>query len=122
MIAITGATGALGGQVARLLARLSPRLVVRDPSRAPHVGGEIRTASYDDGAGADATFTLGRDHGDTEQAIRDAATRTGMTFTLLRDNFCLDVLPYFADASGVIRGPAGDGRVAAAGRPDRGAG
>ncbi len=168
MIAITGATGALGSRVARLLAHLSPRLVVRDPSRAPHVGGEIRTASYDDraaaeaaldgvttlllvsasesatrrqqhrtmveaaatagvrhivytsfaGAGADATFTLGRDHGDTEQAIRDAATRTGMTFTLLRDNFYLDVLPYFADASGVIRGPAGDGRVAAVARTD----
>jgi NAD(P)H dehydrogenase (quinone) len=41
-----------------------------------------------------------------------------MTFTLLRDNFYLDVLPYFADASGVIRGPAGDGRVAAVARTD----
>ena len=70
------------------------------------------------GAGTDATFTLGRDHGDTEQAIRDAAARTGLTFTLLRDNFYADVLPYFADASGVIRGPAGDGRVAAVARAD----
>lgn len=168
MIAITGATGALGGEVARQLADLVPRLVVRDPSRAPDIGGEVRTASYDDraaaeaalagvatlllvsasesatrrtlhrtmveaaadagvrhivytsfvGAAPDATFTLGRDHGDTEQAIRDAASRTGMGFTLLRDNFYLDVLPYFADATGVIRGPAGDGRVAAVARSD----
>lgn len=168
MIAITGATGALGGRVARLLADQSPTLVVRDPSRAPDLGGEVRQASYDDraaaeaaltgvttlllvsaaesatrreqhrtmveaaatagvrhlvytsfvGAGPDATFTLGRDHGDTEEAIREAAARTGMTFTLLRDNFYADVLPYFADASGVIRGPAGDGRVAAVARAD----
>lgn len=168
MIAITGATGALGGQVARLLADQSPTLIVRDPSRAPDVGGEVRQASYDDraaaelalagvdtlllvsaaesatrrqqhrtmveaaaaagvrhlvytsfvGAGADATFTLGRDHGDTEQAIRDAAALNGMTYTLLRDNFYADVLPWFADASGVIRGPAADGRVAAVARAD----
>ncbi|WP_183101068.1 NmrA family NAD(P)-binding protein, partial [Nocardioides pelophilus] len=70
------------------------------------------------GAGPDATFTLGRDHGHTEEAIRDAAARTGMTFTLLRDNFYADVLPYFADVAGVIRGPAGDGRVAAVARAD----
>ncbi len=154
--------------MARLVANLSPRLVVRDPSRAPDTSGDVRQASYDDraaaeaalggvttlflvsaaesatrreqhrnmveaaasagvrhlvytsfvGAGADATFTLGRDHGDTEQAIREAAARTGMTFTLLRDNFYADVLPYFADGEGVIRGPAGDGRVAALARAD----
>jgi uncharacterized protein YbjT (DUF2867 family) len=66
------------------------------------------------GAAPDATFTLGRDHFDAEQAIRE----TGMTFTFLRDNFYADVLPYFADAEGVIRGPAGDGRVAAVARAD----
>jgi NAD(P)H dehydrogenase (quinone) len=168
MIAITGATGALGGRVAGLLAHRSPALIVRDPSRAPDLGGEVRQASYDDrsaaeaalagvttlllvsaaesatrrqehrtmvdaaasagvrhlvytsfvGAGPDATFTLGKDHGDTERAIREAAARTGMTYTLLRDNFYADVLPYFADASGVIRGPAGGGRVAAVARAD----
>ncbi len=41
-----------------------------------------------------------------------------MDFTILRDNFYLDVLPLFADAAGVIRGPAGDGRVAAVARAD----
>jgi NAD(P)H dehydrogenase (quinone) len=66
------------------------------------------------GAAPDATFTLGRDHWDAEQAIRE----TGMTFTFLRDNFYSDLLPYFADPEGVIRGPAGEGRVAAVGRAD----
>ncbi len=66
------------------------------------------------GAAADATFTLGRDHFDTEQAIREA----GLTHTFLRDNFYLDVLPWFADEEGVIRGPAGEGRVAAVARAD----
>jgi uncharacterized protein YbjT (DUF2867 family) len=66
------------------------------------------------GAAPDATFTLGRDHFDAEQAIRE----TGMTFTFLRDNFYSDLLPYFADREGVIRGPAGDGRVAAVARAD----
>jgi NAD(P)H dehydrogenase (quinone) len=66
------------------------------------------------GAAPDATFTLGRDHHDAEAAVRD----TGMDFTFLRDNFYLDVLPLFADRSGAIRGPAGEGRVAAVARAD----
>lgn len=66
------------------------------------------------GAGAEATFSLGRDHHDAEQALRES----GMDFTILRDNFYLDVLPLFADESGVIRGPAGEGRVAAVARAD----
>jgi len=66
------------------------------------------------GAAPDATFTLGRDHADAEAAIRES----GMAFTFLRDNFYLDLLPHFADAEGVIRGPAGDGRVAAVARAD----
>jgi uncharacterized protein YbjT (DUF2867 family) len=66
------------------------------------------------GAAPDATFTLGRDHWDAEEAIRDS----GMTYTLLRDNFYSDLVPYFADEEGVIRGPAGDGRVAAVARAD----
>jgi NAD(P)H dehydrogenase (quinone) len=65
-------------------------------------------------AAPDADFTLGRDHADAEAAIR----ASGMAFTLLRDNFYLDLLPFFADENGVIRGPAGDGRVAAVARAD----
>lgn len=66
------------------------------------------------GAAPEATFTLGRDHWDAESAIRSS----GMAFTLLRDNFYLDVLPLFADGTGAIRGPAGSGRVAAVARAD----
>ena len=66
------------------------------------------------GAAPDADFTLGRDHADAEEAIR----ASGMAYTLLRDNFYSDLLPHFADEHGVIRGPAGDGRVAAVARAD----
>jgi len=66
------------------------------------------------GADPDAVFTLGRDHADAEAAIRSS----GMRFTILRDNFYSDLLPFFADDAGVIRGPAGDGRVAAVARAD----
>ena len=67
-----------------------------------------------DGAAEDSTFTLGRDHWHTEQAIRES----GMAFTLLRDSFYVDFFPLFADEHGVIRGPAGGGRVAAVARDD----
>ncbi|QNE46775.1 SDR family oxidoreductase [Glaciihabitans sp. INWT7] len=66
------------------------------------------------GADPQAVFTLGRDHADAEAAIRGS----GMDFTLLRDNFYSDLLPFFADDSGVIRGPAGEGRVSAVARAD----
>jgi uncharacterized protein YbjT (DUF2867 family) len=167
MIAITGATGAVGGRVARALSddfRNDLRLVVRDADRAPDYDTDVRVCDYADrsaalealrgartlfmvsaaeardrrdqhrtfiaaaaeagvehivytsfaGAAADATFTLGRDHWDAEQAIRE----TGMTYTFLRDSFYSDLLPFFADDEGVIRGPAGDGRVAAVARAD----
>lgn len=167
-LAITGSTGALGGLVARALADLGPRLVVRDPSRAPDLGLEVFPATYADtlasrsalegvevlfmvsasesehrrdehrsfveaaasagvrhvvytsfaAAAPDATFTLGRDHHDTELALHEARERTGMTFTVLRDNFYLDVLPLFAGDDGALRGPAADGAVAAVARAD----
>jgi uncharacterized protein YbjT (DUF2867 family) len=165
-IAITGVTGALGGEVVRLLAgadmRLDLRLLARDPSRAPDVDTDVRALDYRDpdpaalrgvdtlllvsasesqdrrdvhrtvvaaaadagvrhvvytsfcGAAPDASFTLGRDHHDTEEAIGSS----GMAWTFLRDNFYLDVLPFFADEQGVVRGPAGTGRVAAVARAD----
>jgi uncharacterized protein YbjT (DUF2867 family) len=167
MIAVTGATGALGGRVARLLAAAGAdqRLVVRDPSRAPELAGvRAVAAGYDDGAAlraafagvdtvllvsatehpervalhtnavdaavdagvrrivytsflgatADATFTFARDHWHTEQHIRG----TGLDFTFLRDSLYLDFVPLLAGADGVIRGPAGDGRVAGVARDD----
>ncbi|TDD58151.1 SDR family NAD(P)-dependent oxidoreductase [Kribbella antibiotica] len=66
------------------------------------------------GAAADATFTFARDHWHTEQHIRS----TGVDFTFLRDNLYLDFIPGFVGEDGAIRGPAGDGRVAAVARDD----
>lgn len=66
------------------------------------------------GAAADCTFTLGRDHWATEEHLR----ASGMAFTFLRDNFYLDFLPDLVGDDGVIRGPAGNGRVAAVTRSD----
>ena len=66
------------------------------------------------GAAPDCTFTFGRDHFHTEKLIREA----GIGFTFLRDSIYLDFVPFFAGADGVIRGPAGDGRVAAVARDD----
>ena len=66
------------------------------------------------GAGPDATFTLARDHWATEERLR----ASGMTWTMLRDSFYLDFLPTMAGQDGVIRGPAGAGRVGAVARAD----
>ena len=95
---------------ARRPARAAPDL---RPGRGRRRGRHVVYTSFS-GAAPDATFTLGRDHFDTEQAIRAA----GLAFTFLRDNFYLDLLPYFADEHGVIRGPAGEGRVAGVARAD----
>ncbi len=60
-VAITGATGALGGRVARRLAEreFAQRLVVRDPSRAPNLPGTKIAISpgYHDRTAMTAAFT-----------------------------------------------------------------
>ncbi|MEV5000870.1 SDR family oxidoreductase [Nocardioides sp. LML1-1-1.1] len=66
------------------------------------------------GAAEDCTFTLGRDHWATEEHVR----ALGLGHTFLRDAFYLDFLPDLVGEDGVIRGPAGDGRVAAVTRAD----
>jgi NAD(P)H dehydrogenase (quinone) len=66
------------------------------------------------GAAPDCTFTFGRDHWHTEELIR----ASGLRHTFLRDNLYLDFLPLMVGADGVVRGPAGDGRVAAVTRDD----
>jgi uncharacterized protein YbjT (DUF2867 family) len=167
LIAVTGATGVVGGGVARRLATagIGQRLVVRSPGRTPAIPAtEIAQASYADGAAAraaltgidtvfmvsgaedpdrradhftfvdaaaavgvrrivytsffdarpDSTFLLGQDHWHTEQRIRDS----GMAFTFLRDNLYTEALLDFAGPEGVLRGPAGDGRLAAVARSD----
>jgi NAD(P)H dehydrogenase (quinone) len=66
------------------------------------------------GAAPDCTFTLGRHHYFTEQAIRES----GLAFTFLRDSLYQDYLPFMTGEDGVIRGPAGDGRLSAVARDD----
>jgi NAD(P)H dehydrogenase (quinone) len=168
LIAVTGASGALGGRVARRLADrgVEQRLVVRDPSRAPRLDAAhvVAAPAYGDAdamraaltgvstvllvsasesadrveqhltavdaavaagverivyvsflaAAADATFSLARHHYATEQRIRTHA----VAFTFLRDSLYADVFPYFVGADGIIRGPAGDGRIAPVARDD----
>ncbi|HLJ68362.1 MAG TPA: SDR family oxidoreductase [Chloroflexota bacterium] len=168
-IAVTGATGAVGGRVAaRLAARgAAQRLIVRDPARAPRLPDpEIAVASsYSDTAGMrsaltgidtlflvsgresadrvqhhvsaidaalsagvgriiylsflnaapDATFTLARQHYQTEKYIRAA----GVPFTFLRPSLYLDSVPAkLTGADGVMRGPADGGRAAWIARDD----
>jgi NAD(P)H dehydrogenase (quinone) len=65
------------------------------------------------GAAPEAAFLLGRDHWYTEEHIR----RSGLAWTFLRDNLYLDFVPALAE-DGVIRGPAGDGRLSAVAQAD----
>jgi len=120
LIAVTGATGVVGGKVAELLAGLgsSPRLVVRDPARAPRLpGAEVRRiADYgaaDDVraalAGVDTLFLVpaqeAADRLDRHVAAVDAAAAAGVrqivylsfvaarpdsTFTLGRDHWATE--------------------------------
>ena len=78
-----------------------------DAAVAAGVGHLVYTSFY--GAGPAATFTLARDHWATEEHVR----ASGLSFTFLRDNLYADFLPLLVGADGVLRGPAGDGRVAA---------
>ncbi|GAA2998005.1 SDR family oxidoreductase [Streptomyces fulvorobeus] len=168
LIAVTGASGAVGGRVARRLARtgVPVRLLGRDPSRLPELpgAGTAPPAAYGEGdamrraldgahtlflvsahesadrvrehttaldaavavgverivyvsflgAAPDATFTFARDHWHTEAHIRVADVR----HTFLRDSWYLAALPAMTGADGVLRGPGGDGRVAAVAHED----
>ncbi|WP_415854236.1 SDR family oxidoreductase [Sinomonas sp. G460-2] len=83
-----------------------------DAARAAGVRHVVYTSFM--GAAPDAIFTLARDHHATEEYIEAA----GLTYTFLRDCLYLDYFEYFAGEDGVIRGPAGDGRVAAVAQAD----
>ncbi|MFP3714235.1 SDR family oxidoreductase [Puerhibacterium sp. TATVAM-FAB25] len=173
IVAVTGASGRLGGRLAVRLAAegARQRLVVRDPARAPRLGGEnlprsqvVVAERYDDraamrrafegvrtvflvsgreeprrleqhrvavdaavvagverivytsfvGAAEDAVFTFARDHWHTEQYIR----ASGLRWTFLRDNVYHHALTTWVGPDDVIRGPAGDGRVASVSHDD----
>jgi uncharacterized protein YbjT (DUF2867 family) len=83
-----------------------------DAAAAAGVGRVVYTSFF--GAAPDCTFTFGRDHWHTEEALKAA----GLRHTFLRDNLYIDFLPLMAGPDGVIRGPAGDGRLAAVARDD----
>jgi uncharacterized protein YbjT (DUF2867 family) len=85
---------------------------VVEAARDARVGRVVYTSFF--GAAPDCTFTFGRDHWHTEELIRGS----GLRHTFLRDNLYVDFLPLMVGADGVIRGPAGDGRVAAVARDD----
>ena len=70
------------------------------------------------GAAPAATFTLARDHWATEEHLRAVLASHGLRHTILRDNLYADALPFMVGADGVIRGPAGQGRLAAVARDD----
>lgn len=92
--------------------RLQQHYTFVDAAAAAGVQHIVYTSFF--GAAADSTFTLGRDHFATEERIK----ASGMDYTFLRDNFYLDFLPLLAGEDGVIRGPAGDGVMAAVARAD----
>jgi uncharacterized protein YbjT (DUF2867 family) len=66
------------------------------------------------GAAADSVFTLGRHHWATEERLRER----DLAYTALRDSLYLDFIPFFVGPDDVIRGPAGDGRLAPVARDD----
>ena len=92
--------------------RLQQHYTFVDAAAAAGVQHIVYTSFF--GAAADSTFTLGRDHFATEERIKSS----GMDYTFLRDNFYLDFLPLLAGEDGIIRGPAGDGVMAAVARAD----
>ena len=65
-------------------------------------------------AAPDATFTFARDHFHTEEHVR----ATGVAHTFLRPSLYADLVPHWCGADGVMRGPAGSGRVAWVSRDD----
>lgn len=160
-LAVTGATGAVGGRVAARLSTsgISQRLILRRDAETPDLPGAVPVEVSDYGDADDmekalagvstmflvsfreaedrldrhfraveaaaaagverivylsflraspaSTFLLGRQHFATEEHIRDL----GVGFTFLRSSFYADFVPFFTGDDGVIRAPAGDGKV-----------
>ncbi|WP_431928198.1 SDR family oxidoreductase [Nonomuraea jabiensis] len=110
--ALEGASTVLFVSASESADRLDRHRTFVDAARDAGVAHLVYISFY--GAAPDATFTLARDHWVTEQHIRDS----GLPFTFLRDNLYADFLPGMAGEDGVIRGPAGQGRVAAVAQDD----
>lgn len=65
-------------------------------------------------ASADSAFKLGRQHHATEEYIESK----GLGHTFLRSSFYADFVPFYTGDDGVIRAPAGDGKVSWISRDD----
>src|SRR4051794_38322909 len=61
-----------------------------------------------------SSFTLGREHFETEDHVRES----GLAWVFPRMNLYMDFIPSMIGSDGVIRGPAGKGRFAAVLRDD----
>jgi len=92
--------------------RLDQHRAFVEAARDAGVGHVVYTSFF--GASPTCAFTLGRTHAATEDHLR----HSGMDWTFLRNNFYLDFLAHLPGEDGVIRGPAGEGRVAAVARAD----
>jgi uncharacterized protein YbjT (DUF2867 family) len=66
------------------------------------------------GASADSAFPFGRDHYATEEYVK----KTGLPFVFVRGSAFLEVVHWLIGADRVIRGPAGQGRLAPIARDD----
>ncbi|TYB67642.1 SDR family oxidoreductase [Nonomuraea sp. PA05] len=110
--ALDGASTVLFVSASESEDRLDQHRTFVDAARDARVTHLVYVSFY--GAAPEATFTLARNHWATEQYIRGS----GLTFTFLRDNLYADFLPGMAGSDGVIRGPAGQGRVAAVAQDD----
>ena len=110
--ALTGVDVLFMGSAGENPDRVHQHQVFVEAAAAAGVGHIVYTSFL--AAAPDATFTLARDHWYTEQHIRES----GMAWTFLRDSFYLDFFPGIVDEHGVMRGPAGNGRVGAVARQD----
>lgn len=110
--ALSGVTTLLMVSASESADRVAQHRAFIDAAAAAGVRQVVYISFY--GAAPDCTFTLGRDHHATEQHL----LASGLACTFLRDNLYADFLPALAGPDDVIRGPAGDGRVAAVAQRD----
>lgn len=110
--ALQGASTVLMVSASESPSRLSAHYTFADAAASAGVGHLVYISFY--GASPTATFTLARDHWATEEHIR----ASGVPYTFLRDNLYADFLPLMVGADGVLRGPAGDGRVSVVAQDD----
>ncbi len=92
------------------------RLIQHEKVVAAATSAGVRKIVYTSflGASPEATFTLARQHHQTERFIRSS----GAEYVFLRDSLYTDFIPHLVGADGAIRGPAASGRVSFVTRDD----